>query len=265
MEIVFNNSEKGIVDRMLHAPKSRLLGTNMTRKKLLESALSLSGALDIGSIRYSPTSEQRKQLIRKAFYSDCWSSDAQEETEDSFLNYWSNLVSDYARCRELAQGGESIRIWYRPSPGGLCGLCHMSRELSRFDCKITTVKFPPLNHIQPETLMQTYTEDALSAERQEMLANVWDKLVEEDAPLRVLVNGHLVSAQEDFYDSFIFDAMNSDPFIVSHLIVDVLRSFSLEISDFIISERLKALLRSNVLKVLRKEKRFYDCILQRQI
>lgn len=91
----------------------------------------------------------------------------------------------------------------------------------------------------------------------------WEQLMKENAPLRVIVNGHLISVQEDFYDSIINKMIGEAPFQVSHLIVDVMRAYSLGISDFILSERLKSLIRCNVLEVVKKNVGFYDSVLKK--
>lgn len=42
-----------------------------------------------------------------------------------------------------------------------------------------------------------------------------------------------------------------------------MRAYSLGISDFILSERLKSLIRCNVLKVVKKNVGFYDSVLKK--
>lgn len=46
-------------------------------------------------------------------------------------------------------------------------------------------------------------EKELSEHEQKVFASRWDELKEEDAPLRVLINGCLVGVKDDFYDFLI--------------------------------------------------------------
>ena len=66
MEIVFSNSDRGVINR---AKSEGFLGPLQNTKDLFDQTISLGGAFDIGPVNCSPICNQRKQLIRSTFYS----------------------------------------------------------------------------------------------------------------------------------------------------------------------------------------------------
>lgn len=119
--------------------------------------------------------------------------------------------------------------------------------------------------IHPEKVRSyLYLENEISHQEQERIANLWEKLKGENAPLRASVNGYLMSVREDFYDTFILGLIGKMPFKVSALVLEILHSSPLGISDYIISSRLKAMIKAGLLAVEQREARFYDSILQRE-
>ena len=273
MEIVFSNSDRGVINR---AKSEGFLGPLQNTKDLFDQTISLGGAFDIGPVNCSPICNQRKQLIRSTFYSDQWTTAENAQVEDRFNDYWTEYNDYYNRIIQFRQNDGTIRVWYSSSPSSLCGLLQMIYLLKDFNCKISVVKLPsysstepirPLSswgEIHPEAISKYYVEKKLSLESQTSMIRFWEQLEDENAPLRAIVNGHLISVREDFYDSLINKMIGSTPFRVSRVIVDVMRIYSLGISDFIISERLKSLVRCNALKVIQRNDRFYDSVLQKE-
>lgn len=272
MEIVFSNSDKGVINR---AKSEGVLGSVGHLKDLFDQTILFGGAFDMGPINCSPISDQRKQLVRSTFYSEYWASDENIQTEKRFNAYWEEYGDCYNRIIQLGKEGGAVRIWYSCSPSAQCGFFQTVYLLKDFNCKISFVKLPayrttehlePLTswgEVRPEEISRYFVEEQLSFERKSSMIKYWEQLMKENTPLRVVVNGHLISAQEDFYDSLINKMIGRTPFQVSHLIVDMMRAYSLGIGDFILSERLKALTRCNVLEVVKRNAGFYDSVLKK--
>ena len=75
---------------------------------------------------------------------------------------------------------------------------------------------------------------------------------EENAPLRIVLNGRLQSAPEDIYDSFILREIGAQPdeFKMSTVIGNVLGKYRLGIGDAWISGRIEKLISDGMLEVV---------------
>ena len=89
MEIVFSNSDKGVINR---AKSEGALGHVRYLKDMFDQTILFGGAFDIGPINCSPISAQRKQLVRSTFYSEYWSSDESIQTEKRLMPIGKNIV-----------------------------------------------------------------------------------------------------------------------------------------------------------------------------
>ena len=83
-------------------------------------------------------------------------------------------------------------------------------------------------------------------------ASHWKQLQEENAPLRVTLNGRLVSAPVDIYDSFMERelAAREGEFKEALLIGEVLGKYQLGISDTWVHLRIEEMIRSGLLEVV---------------
>ena len=89
------------------------------------------------------------------------------------------------------------------------------------------------------------------------IAMEWAGLREENAPLRAVVNGRLVSVGEDFYDPFIRAHIPNGVFRVAQLIGEVLGRERLGIGDWCLAKRIKAMLDQGELITVSKGDGFY--------
>ena len=135
-----------------------------------------------------------------------------------------NLEQALQRIRE----GEPVRIWYSDNPDEACGMLWFLWKIHRLDIscnEITAVKLPGWIHEEStDTLkqMQAWGEmepglwgklkengHVLPQRFCEVCAMRWEELRRENAPLRAVINGHVVSVETDFYDRFLLDAFES--------------------------------------------------------
>ena len=81
----------------------------------------------------------------------------------------------------------------------------------------------------------------------------WRRLQEENAPLRVVLNGQLVSAPEDIYDEFILRelAVRKDEFLEAYLIADVMGKYQLGIGDAWLALRIETMVQKGILEVVK--------------
>ena len=87
---------------------------------------------------------------------------------------------------------------------------------------------------------------------QQVCASHWRTLQIENAPLRVVLNGQLVSVPETLYDSFIIReiAIESEEFHEAKLIGKVLGKYNLGIGDSWVALRIEEMIRGGKLKVI---------------
>lgn len=191
-----------------------------------------------------------------------------------------------AICKRVAQG-EAIRMWYSNQPDELCGLCWFMAELQQFEMppqEIYTVRLPeyichsngavasPLSwgEVPPgewhryATLATAATADFCSA-----CAAHWRKLQQENAPLRAVLNGGLVSVPETIYDYFILREIEAeeDEFQEAMVIGRVLGNYQLGIGDAWVAHRIKTMIDAGRLFVVceaAKDMPTYHRILKKQ-
>ena len=95
-------------------------------------------------------------------------------------------------------------------------------------------------------------EKELSEHEQKVFASRWDELKEEDAPLRVLINGCLVGVNEDFYDFLIRRELPEGEIIQARLIGNLLLKYPLGISDSWYMNRIKHMIETGEIKVVKE-------------
>lgn len=238
--------------------------------------LGLSFALDIGDIASPVTAAARRDLLAQMLGADPW--DELPDMESSIDAYWQSSVSDLDKLLARARTGETIRIWYSDAPYATCGFYHIIHRLQGCECDITAVKLPsymPLGdrgarsaaswaEVDPGELAD-YLPSAIAVPKcvREAISAEWGRLMQQDAPLRVVVNGRLQSAGADFYDSFICRQVPDGHFKVAQLIGRVLGQCQLGVGDWLIAERIKQMIKSGELKVAERATAFYGTILKR--
>ena len=87
---------------------------------------------------------------------------------------------------------------------------------------------------------------------QKVFASRWDELKEEDAPLRVLINGCLVGVKEDFYDFLIRRELPEGEIIQARLIGNLLLKYPLGISDSWYMNRINHMIETGEIEVVKE-------------
>ena len=79
---------------------------------------------------------------------------------------------------------------------------------------------------------------------------MWTRLKNENAKMRAVVNGSIISVDENFYDGFILDSITKEKNIVADVIVTVSNKYRLGIGPYFIALRIMALIEQNKLKLI---------------
>ncbi len=258
-------------------------------KRAWENAVPLGGdpadvygfhlALSVGDISGNGMDSRRQKALRELYriYPDDGDALAEEllkGAEDALRE----------AC-EKAAAGEGLRVWYSCQPDELCGLYWFMAQLERlrYTGEVTWVKLPEWEEKEDGAVveMSSWGETAPgewgrflpfqrpvpSALRRQCAAR-WQELQAENAPLRAVLNGRLVSVREDIYDSFLLREIEAEPeeFQEAVIIGRVLGKYRLGVSDAFIARRIGKMIRDGKLAQVTQPPQtgpVYHCILKK--
>lgn len=173
----------------------------------------------------------------------------------------------YATLLEQVQNGEPIRVWVGQEPDDVCGLYWLIEQLRPIGLEkldVTLVEIPTWETRQDGSFVQyngwgevepyhlgrmALLGKNLPTNYLHSLANRWKELQQENAFLRAVVNGKLVSVSETLYDPFILrelDTLDSE-FKEALLIGQVLGKYQLGIGDGWIALRVEQFIKDGLL------------------
>ena len=217
--------------------------------------------LDIGNIQKDIEGHYRKNLIFSML---------DMETEEEIQNYADSFMQ-MQRLRIYLEAGESIRIWYSNAPYSRCGLYHLCNILHCHENEIHLVELPEyVVHGKTIVFYRNWGEVAaeefagflsgekiLSKDEIQMYAFLWNELVEENSPLRAMVNGKMIGVPENFYDFMIFNRLTIKPVKECRLIGDIIGHNQVSIGDWWYAKRIQHFIEEGLIKVLEDAKRPY--------
>lgn len=210
-----------------------------------EDIYCISLAWSIGEISESMIGSQRREVMEKLF--SVWSEDQMAQIIDKKIqDAQTALTAVLERC----SAGEDIRVWYSHNPDEMCGMYWLLAQLRPLKQRgsIYLVKLPEWEYTGENTVsmrngwgeigpgewgrylaLQQEAQPAFLA----LCATKWNQLKEENAPLRVFLNGQLQSASDDVYDSFILREILVQPEVFNEAFVigNVLGKYQLGIGD----------------------------------
>ncbi|MDR3949389.1 MULTISPECIES: DUF3658 domain-containing protein [Dysosmobacter] len=229
--------------------------------------LVLSLGLDMGDIR-EPLGADRWDLLRR------W-CDGDDETTD---RDWQRNLEAAERLRSCGSR-DAVRIWVDHTPYGACGLLHAASLLKDTKADVRVVFLPPWRE-RPDGVVETYLgwgevepelfgrflsrEEPLPPVMLGAMAHRWEVLRQENAPLRAVVNGRVRSVGEDFYDEMIRRHLPEGQTKIANIIGEVLGREKPGIGDVWLAERIRQMLSTGELRMLREDReRFYRSVVER--
>lgn len=218
----------------------------------------------IGRISEDGIGEERRQVLEQQFA--VWSpADAAEMAEESIRNNQKALDEILQRSAD----GDSVRIWYSHNPDEMCGLYWMLAQIQKLPehGEVSMVRLPdweinvdgdvfiPISwgEISPgEWGKHLSRQEKVSPALLSGCAMRWRQLQEENADLRVVLNGRLQSAPADLYDSFILRELEAQPKECNEAqaIGNVLGKYHLGIGDGWVALRIQAFIRKGMYEVI---------------
>lgn len=226
-----------------------------------EDVICLPLALSFGPIHLDLTGPERAAALKRLF------SAFPSEAEEVVSHLTCQVLRSLDMLLKRASQGEAVRIWIADDPNDWCGFCHLAFLLSGCSNQmpVSLVHLPPfwaredqavvpyagLGEIPPYLWGRlAQQEKPLTPAFLKALAGHWLQLQEENAPLRALVNGSLVSVPESFYDSFILSQLRCmEPiFREAELVGKVLGQYRLGIGDGFVALRVEQMIRDGLLE-----------------
>lgn len=219
--------------------------------------------LSMGDIREEDFYRRRQEAIDRLY-----SIYPAQETEERFSSLSEQAGQALSALRTRFQAGEPLRVWYSHQPEERCGLCWLMAELTPWklpQSQVLLVQLPPWEE-QEDGILTEFTSwgeigpgdwhrflplaRLASPVLCRSLAGRWRDLQAENAPLRGMLNGQLVSLPEDVYDSFLLRELTRQPevFHEARLIGDMLGRYPLGIGDCWIALRIERLIDRGLLE-----------------
>lgn len=241
IEVLFSNSEAG----SLYSVKCKAVRP----QKMTDEVLPLSFMLDMGDIRQPVDSEYRALFIDEMYGMDQFADDS-DYVPGEFAQ---GPVSRLERFKQRLTQDTIVRIWYNERPSSLCGLRFVCNILKDYDCNVRIVGLPRtlvhddgntthLNWIpeEPSELDELLQfEEPLTHDEVCQYASEWARLVDENSPLRAVVNGSLISVPEDFYDFLIFKELPDEPTREVRVVGHVLGNYMIGVWPEWINKRIR--------------------------
>lgn len=260
-EVLFGESEAGAMKVAIQSGK---LGSD---------AVCLAFALEIGDIGKPVTSGYRAKLLFDLLYAEQWGADIDMKNELKTLGKAYSKELD--RLFEHIYRSEPIRVWYDSAPYSMCGLLWLCSELEGRDCSVSAVRLPHVTikgntavaysswgEVEPNKFAYFLNrERVLSAAEIMVYAHYWSGLKRENAPLRAVVNGSVMSVPASFYDFLIWKNLGGAPVKEAVLIGKVLGEDHIGVGDWWYARRIDKFIAQNRIKIVKDSPRKYDRII----
>lgn len=277
LEVVFSDSEKGSMKVAKNYNEKNMMGgaigyigkkpTKAELEKHFEGqavggnsqdVVNIGFSLDVGDLSGEIDGNERQNVFRKVW--GRFDFDNKEQVQ-----FFQNQRKDIEKLLSAAKSGIPIRIWKSNAPYSTCGFYFVCNILRNTDCKISVVSLPEFKLISENKIVE-YShwgevdagkfyqflplEKQLSQIEKRIVSDYWHDLMEENAPLRAIINGKLISVPENFYDFIITKNLPDNDFIMARFIGKLLGEYSLGISDSWYALRIDKMIEDNKLIVV---------------
>ena len=221
-------------------------------------------ALSMGDVSEDKPGEKRKQML-SSFYSIY----SEEHAKEIVPGIMDAVKKNLETIRERSVNLEPIRIWYSDQPDELCGMYWFMGQILKMAAHgpVYVVKLPDWEERKSgEIIHRTGWGEIAPAEwgrfvplQRELspvfikeCASVWKSLQTENAPLRAMINGKLVSMPANLYDDFILREIEAEEgaFWEARLIGKIFGKYQIGINDVWYSFRIDEMIKTGYLEIV---------------
>lgn len=234
-----------------------------------EEVICLGFMMDIGNIKEPMESPYRRELIYSMYAQNQWEQEV--EIKEELKNAGKVYVKELQRLKDALDHGEPVRIWYSDAPYSRCGFYSLCQILKEYGNAMSVVKLPEYvvldkkiisyqnwNEVSAEEFAGFLPyEKPLSREEVRMYAMLWSGLVEDNSPLRAVVNGKVLSVPEDFYDFLIWKWLKNVPVKEARLIGTILGHSQLGVGDWWYARRIESYIAQGKIRVVEASENKY--------
>ena len=227
------------------------------------TVLSLSSAkLHIGRIDEPEESDYRKVAPWRLTYPD------DTEVTDAEL-IGEGERTEWKWFRQCKEQGSSFRIWYSENPKELCGFYYVCSLLKDYTGDVYAVRVPERSRNQKDGKYRLVYETGyldpdqagrivetsvkLSSEEMGLYAEEWESLKQENALLRTVIAGKIVSVPLGFYDPLIFRYVPEEPATEESVCTDAIINMPYVEYSWIIS-RVHSMIKRGIIVVAQDHK-----------
>lgn len=235
-----------------------------------EDVVCLCYRLDIGELREELDSITRRRMLLSMYGKGKGQGSGgrnAEKTRVFGINDNGKLTErcqQMERLKEFLERGYTIRIWYSDAPYSRCGLYHLCHVLETYENKIRVVRLPEYvvrgacivcYRSWEEVAAEEFAgflegERELTTQELRLYASLWRELVEDNSPLRVMVNGRILGVPEDFYDFMLWNRLKDQPVREYELLGDVIGHYQDRAGDWWFARRIQHWIDKGRIKVL---------------
>ena len=258
LDISFNDSTGG-----------NLLAIKYRLENLIKSTdiITLLFHFEYGSLRGDiyKTQANYEKIMSKAFFNNI----SEEELNSNCEKALQKIQASLAKIDKKLKDGEDIRLWISNSASDICGLYWLCDYVKNFNCKIYTVICPGIEPSDDKnklvqkskwaafknlSYMASFAKNSkeLSILEINLYSELWQKLVKEDAPLRVLVDDKVVSTSEDFFDKTILSYVGNETKYQAEIICDFLKDWYC-VDYCFVAERLSLFIKQGTIEVVEEK------------
>lgn len=282
LEVIFSDSAAGSMEFAMHHIET-VIGSTLTQEEQQDAEchetqnwanaiplqsrrsdlISLPLLLSIGAVDEPGIGAKREAALHMVYA--CYPRGA-----DAPPAFAKTAQKNLSILLERARNGETIRVWSSNNPDEMCGTYWLMAQLCANGLEhlpVTQVSLPSFLE-RPDGIVVQYTnwgevEPYLFGHMAQMgkplpinqiraMAQRWHQLQQENAPLRAVLNGQLVSAPETLYDSFIHREIDVQAVEFQQAVVvgSVLGKYQLGISDCWIALRMEQFIRDGLLEAV---------------
>lgn len=277
LEVVFSGSAKGAMKVAKNYKKENMLngaigyiGKKPSKKELekqfegeaiggsSKDVVCIGFNLDIGDIACGIDSAERKKEFTRVFGSVSFK-------DSEIERFFSSQREDFKKLLSAAESGEHIRVWKSNAPFSACAFAFLCDALRNIECKISIISLPEYWERSDNTIQSSVDwgeispgqfyrflplEREISNIEKHVQSRLWNDLKAENAPLRALVNGRLISVPEDFYDHIIIKNIPDREFVMAQLIGTILGKYPLGVGDGWYALRINKMIAENKLEIV---------------
>ncbi len=244
----------------------------------IKSCIGLSFYLSQGDIASEIIASNcpRKEVIKDLFSFERYGE--LEGFELAALEFWTAVIADFDIFKSTV---EDIRIWIDNTPDAICGMLFAAYLLKNRSNSVSVVEFSKvvsdsnIDYLECrgfEDFNPSMLKSALSFERrcskEELFlqAEKYEKLLEINAPLRVVVSSEVLSVGLDYYDDKIRDLFSDEGEYVAKLVGKAMFLKKIPTNDVFIAKRIECFIASGELLVSDNiNAGFYEKIVRRKI